>query len=68
MRNVSVCIIAEQPMIAPHITAMKQTLSAALSLPADHIGISATTNEQVGPLGNSQAIAAFASVLLSKTV
>ena len=66
VRNVSVCIIAEQPMIAPHITAMKQTLSAALSLPADHIGISATTNEQVGPLGNSESIAAFASVLISK--
>ncbi len=68
VRNVSVCIIAEQPMISPHLTAMKQTLSTALSLPADHIGISATTNEQVGPLGNSQAIAAFASVLLSKSV
>ncbi|MBR4800268.1 MAG: 2-C-methyl-D-erythritol 2,4-cyclodiphosphate synthase [Clostridia bacterium] len=68
VRNVSVCIIAEKPMIAPHIPAMKQTLSAALSLPVDHIGISATTNEQVGALGNSQAIAAFASVLLSKTV
>ncbi len=68
VRNVSVCIIAERPMIAPHIDAMKHTLSTALSLPLDHIGISATTNEQVGALGNSQAIAAFASVLLSKTV
>ena len=68
VRNVSVCIIAEKPMIAPHIDAMKQVLSTALSLPVDHIGISATTNEQVGALGNSQAIAAFASVLLSKTV
>lgn len=68
VRNVSVCIIAEKPMIAPHIPAMKQTLSTALSLPIDHIGISATTNEQVGALGNSQAIASFASVLLSKTV
>jgi len=68
VRNVSVCIIAERPMIAPHIDAMKHTLSAVLNLPVDHIGISATTNEQVGALGNSQAIAAFASVLLSKTV
>lgn len=68
VRNVSVCIIAEKPMIAPHIPAMKQNLSTALSLPIDNIGISATTNEQVGALGNSQAIAAFASVLLSKTV
>lgn len=68
VRNVSVCIIAEKPMIAPHIEAMKRNLSEALSLPVDHIGISATTNEQVGALGNSQAIASFASVLLSKTV
>lgn len=62
--NVSVCIIAEKPAIAPHIDAMKNALSSALGVPAYRVGVSATTNEQVGDIGNGNAIAAYATVLL----
>lgn len=62
--NVSVTIIAEQPMLAPHILSMKKALSPILGISIERIGISATTNEQVGNIGAGNAIAAYATVLL----
>ena len=62
--NLSVCIIAEKPVIAPHIDRMRARMASALSLPADKIGITATTNEGVGDIGSAEAIAACAYVLL----
>lgn len=62
--NVSVTIIAEKPAIAPHIARMKKALAPILGVPVERVGISATTNEQVGEIGNGDAIAAYATVLL----
>lgn len=62
--SLSVCIIAEKPVIAPHIDRMRARMASALSLPADKIGITATTNEGVGDIGSAEAIAACAYVLL----
>lgn len=62
--SLSVCIIAEKPVIAPHIDKMRTRMAQALSLPADKIGITATTNEQVGDIGHGEAIAACVYVML----
>ena len=62
--NVSVSIIAERPMLAPYIDAMRNNMSAILQIPCQKIGITATTNEQVGNLGDCTSIASFATVLL----
>lgn len=64
VKNVSVSIIAERPMLAPYIDAMRNNMSAILNIPCQRIGITATTNEQVGNLGDCNSIAAFATVLL----
>ncbi len=65
LSNLSVSIIAETPKIAPHIDAMKLTLANVFDVGTDKIGITATTNEQVGEIGNKEAIAAFATVMLT---
>ena len=62
--NASISIIAERPMLAPYIDAMRNNLSAVLQIPCQKIGITATTNEQVGDLGDCKSIASFATVLL----
>ena len=62
--NLSVCIIAEKPVIAPHIDRMRTRMAQALSLPSDKVGITATTNEKVGDIGHGEAVAACAYVLL----
>ena len=63
--NVSVTIIAERPKLAPYIDEMRARTSVHLGIPKDCLGVSATTNEQVGEIGKARAIGAYATVLLS---
>ena len=64
--NIDATIIAARPKIAPHIAAMKAALAASTGLPADAIGVKATTNEDVDELGRGLAIAAHAVALIQK--
>jgi 2-C-methyl-D-erythritol 2,4-cyclodiphosphate synthase len=45
---------------------MREKLSQVLSLEPDQIGIKATTNEKLGPVGREEGIAAYSVVLLVK--
>lgn len=61
--NISVAIIAERPMLAPYIDLMRNNMSSVLGIPCKNIGITATTNEHVGDLGDCKSIACFATAL-----
>ena len=63
--NVSVTVIAEQPKLAPFINEMRARTCVRLGVSEECVGISATTNEQVGEIGKGNAIGAYATVLLS---
>lgn len=65
--NVSVAIIAERPMLAPYIDLMRNNMSSILHIPCKRIGITATTNEQVGDLGDCKSVACFSSALLTSS-
>jgi 2-C-methyl-D-erythritol 2,4-cyclodiphosphate synthase len=64
--NIDATIIAARPKISPQIAAMKAALAASTGLPADAIGVKATTNEDVDELGRGLAIAAHAVALITK--
>lgn len=64
--NIDTTLIAARPKIAPQVGAMKAALAASTGLPADAIGIKATTNEEVDDLGRGLAIAAHAVALIQK--
>lgn len=64
--NLDTVIIAERPKLKPHIEAMKTQISNVLTVATDQIGIKATTNEELGPTGRQEGIAAYAVALLSK--
>jgi 2-C-methyl-D-erythritol 2,4-cyclodiphosphate synthase len=59
-------VVAERPKLKPHIEQMRDRLSDVLQLKPDQIGIKATTNEKLGPVGREEGIAAYAVVLLGK--
>jgi len=67
--NIDSTLIAEAPIISPHLSAMKRNLAFALALPERRVGIKATTNEGLGFLGRREGIAAMAvaSVMLPDT-
>ncbi|HTB81733.1 MAG TPA: 2-C-methyl-D-erythritol 2,4-cyclodiphosphate synthase [Opitutaceae bacterium] len=64
--NIDTTLIAARPKIAPQVGAMKAALAVSTGLPADAIGIKATTNEEVDDLGRGLAIAAHAVALIQK--
>jgi 2-C-methyl-D-erythritol 2,4-cyclodiphosphate synthase len=63
--NLDATLIAEQPKIAPHLSAMKAALARSTGLGVEAIGLKATTNEGIGDIGRGDAIAAHAVVLLT---
>jgi len=66
VNNLDAMVIAESPKLKPHIKAMRDRLAAALNLPIDCVSVKATTNEGVDAIGQRQAIAVHAVVLLVK--
>lgn len=65
--NIDATLIAERPKIAPHLAAMKAALGDSTGLPADRIGLKATTNEGNDAIGRGEAIAAHAVALLRQS-
>lgn len=64
--NIDSVIVAERPKLKPHIEAMRSCLATALNLPADCVGVKATTNEKMDAVGQEDAIVAHAVVLLEQ--
>ena len=64
--NVDVIVHAERPKLAEHKPHIKTSLAELLKLPADAVGVKATTNEGLGVVGRGQAIACWATVLLAQ--
>ncbi len=58
--NVDATLIAEAPKIAPHISAMREKIAAALNLEISRVGIKATTNEGMGAIGRGEGMVAMA--------
>ena len=64
--NIDSVIVAERPKLKPHIGAMRDRLAQVLKLDPDQIGVKATTNEKLGPVGEEKAIVSYAVALLHK--
>jgi 2-C-methyl-D-erythritol 2,4-cyclodiphosphate synthase len=57
-------VIAEAPRLAPHIGAMRDAIAGALGIESGRVSVKATTNDGLGVVGSSEAIAALAIALL----
>ena len=66
INNIDSVIVAEKPKMKSHLIAMRAKLAATLKINPDQVGIKATTNEQLGPVGREEGIAVYAVVLLVK--
>lgn len=61
IQNVDVTVVAERPKLQPHIEAMKKNIADALRIAVKYVGVKATTNEKLGPVGKGSGIAAMAT-------
>ena len=64
--NVDCTIVAEAPKLAPFTAAMRAALGETLGLPAERVGVKATTNEGLGFVGREEGIAAIAVALIER--
>ena len=64
--NIDSTLVAEAPKVLPHREAMQANIGKALGLPAERIGIKATTNELMGFVGRKEGIAAMAVALIKE--
>ncbi|MFH1655468.1 MAG: 2-C-methyl-D-erythritol 2,4-cyclodiphosphate synthase [Candidatus Omnitrophota bacterium] len=64
--NIDATIIAEEPKLGPFKKQMATKISKTLKIKEEDVNIKATTNEGLGPIGKAEAIATYATVLLSK--
>lgn len=62
--NIDSVVVAERPKLKPHIEKMRDRLASVLQVEPDRVGVKATTNEKLGPVGREEGIAAYAVALL----
>ena len=62
--NADITILAQQPKMTPHTSAMKELIASDLGTDVVQINIKATTTEKLGFVGRSEGIAVHAVVLL----
>ena len=62
--SADVTIILEKPRLAPHVEPMRAAMAGVLGISADRLSVKAKTNDGIGPLGDSSAVASLASVLV----
>lgn len=64
--DVDCTIAAQAPKLAPYREEMRANMAAALGVPADSVGVKATTTEHLGFVGREEGIAAWAVALLER--
>ena len=66
--NIDATVAAERPKLNPHIPEMKRVLAGVLQVDEGDISIKATTTEKLGFTGRQEGIAAYATVLIMKSI
>ena len=64
--NLDVTVVAQEPVLAPHLEAMREVIAALLGARSDAVSVKAKSTDHLGALGRGEGIAAFATVLLVK--
>lgn len=64
--NLDATVLAQQPRLAPHKAAIRQRLAQLLGLDPARVSVKAKTNNGLDAVGQGQAIAAYAVVLLKE--
>ena len=64
--SVDAVLVLAQPKIAPFRDEMKRNVGAALNLPADAVGVKATTTDGLGAIGRGEGAACTAVALVEK--
>jgi 2-C-methyl-D-erythritol 2,4-cyclodiphosphate synthase len=59
-QNVDSTVVAERPLLRPHIEPMRRNIAKSLGLSLDAVSVKATTHERLGAVGREEGISATA--------
>jgi 2-C-methyl-D-erythritol 2,4-cyclodiphosphate synthase len=62
--NIDAIIIAQEPKLTPYLEKMRYVIAEILQMSPADVGLKATTNEGLGEIGQCEAIAVIANVLM----
>jgi 2-C-methyl-D-erythritol 2,4-cyclodiphosphate synthase len=62
--NVDVTVIAEAPVLAPHVEGMRARIAEGLGLAPEAVSVKAKSADRMGAIGRGEGIAAQATALL----
>jgi 2-C-methyl-D-erythritol 2,4-cyclodiphosphate synthase len=65
--NLDVTVVAQEPVLAPHLGRMRERLAALLGRPESDVSIKAKSTDALGAVGRGEGVAAFAVVLLRRS-
>ena len=65
--NLDATIIAEKPVMKPHLAPMQACIAECLSARPEQINVKAKTNDGLGAIGGGEGIAVHAVALLEET-
>ena len=65
LRHVDLTILSEAPKIAPYRDEMRAEIARLTGLPADRVGLKATTTERLGFTGRREGLAALATATVA---
>jgi 2-C-methyl-D-erythritol 2,4-cyclodiphosphate synthase len=66
--NLDLTVIAQEPVLAPHLGGMRGTIASLLGVGVDAVSVKAKSADHLGAIGRAEGIAALATVLLVKEV
>jgi 2-C-methyl-D-erythritol 2,4-cyclodiphosphate synthase len=66
LANLDVTVVAQEPVLAPHLEAMRDAIAGVLGVAAEQVSVKAKSTDRLGALGRGEGIAALATVLLEK--
>jgi 2-C-methyl-D-erythritol 2,4-cyclodiphosphate synthase len=64
--NLDVTVVAQEPVLAPHLDPMRDSIAELLGAARDAVSVKAKSSDHLGALGRGEGIAALATVLLVK--
>ena len=64
--NLDVTVIAQEPVLAPHLDGMRATIASLLGVDPAAVSVKAKSADHLGALGRAEGVAALATVLLVK--
>ena len=66
LANLDVTVVAQEPVLAPHLEAMRDTIAGVLGVAAEQVSVKAKSTDRLGALGRGEGIAALATALVEK--